>query len=396
MDAFDVVVVGLGAMGSATLYALARRGVRVMGIDRFDPPHDRGSSHGESRVFRMAYFEDPAYVPLLRLALEQWRNLEEYTGERVLTMTGILEAGFPGAPQVQDSLRSSIQYNLAHEVLRSSEVNKRFPAFSLPSDWDCVFQPDGGVLYPEKAIRLFLSSARNWGARVRSNTIVREVRPLKDRVEVVLESGEVIESASAVLAAGPWIADLIPELGRHLALTRQPLVWFRPRDPELIKGDRMPVFSLQTKNDVIYGFPDMFGSGVKVASHLSGGEMLRADGSRSEVSDEEKAGLRAVLERYVPAAAGSFSHATTCIYTRASDEHFVLGLHPDHPKIVLASPCSGHGFKFSSIVGEVLADLATMQITDKPINLFSPGRFLKGNRLAGGMTGGIGEFGRLY
>jgi sarcosine oxidase len=378
MQARDVVVVGLGAMGSATVYALARRGIRVTGIDRFDPPHDRGSSHGESRVVRMAYFEDPSYVPLLRLAFDHWRKFEAYTGEQVLLVTGVLEAGLPGSPLVAGSLRSAVQHALPHEVLRPCEVNKRFPAFSLPDDWDCVFQPDGGVLRPERAIRLFLSAARGLGAQVRVKTVVREVRPVADHVEVLLESGEVIKSGSAVLAAGPWIADFVPELAAHLTLTRQPVVWFRPTDQDLVRPDRMPVFSLHMQDDLIYGFPDVFGSGVKVASHLSGGDLSSPDASRLAVSDEEKASLGAILKRYIPAAAGDPVQATTCIYTRAPDEHFVLGLHSDHPKIVLASPCSGHGFKFASIVGEVLADLATTQATNSPIELFRPDRFIQG------------------
>jgi sarcosine oxidase len=372
-----VVVVGLGAMGSAALYALARRHVHVIGIDRFDPPHERGSSHGESRVFRMAYYEDPAYVPLLRLALHEWRKLEAYTGEQVLTVTGILEAGFRGAPHVLNSLRSSIQHQLPHEILTASEVNNRFPAFCLPGDWDCVFQPDGGVLLPEKAIRLFLKAAQTSGAQVRTHTRVRHIHPIGDRIEVVLESGQTIESNSVVIAAGPWISQLLPELGAHLQLTRQPLVWFRPKRPDLVAQDRMPVFSLQTETDSIYGFPDFLGSGVKVASHLSGGALASADAARWEVSGEEIAALRAALGRYVPAAAGESSHATPCTYTRATDEHFVLGLHPDHPKIVVASPCSGHGFKFASILGEVLADLATSQHTAKALDLFRPERFMK-------------------
>ncbi len=373
----DVVVVGLGAMGSATLHALAQRGASVIGIDQFDPPHERGSSHGESRVFRMAYYEDPAYVPLLRLALEHWRKLEAATGERVLTVTGILEAGFPGSPHVMNSLQSSIQHELPHETLRASEVQKRFPAFSLPDDWDCVFQPDGGVLLPEKAIRLFLTTAQRFGARVLTNTRVRAVHANRDHVEVVLHSDQTIKARSAVIAAGPWIARLLPELGAHLDLTRQPLVWFKPERPELVRLDRMPVFSLQLQNDSVYGFPDMLGSGVKVASHLSGGKISQPDDARAAVSDEECAALRAVLARYVPAAAGTPLHTTTCTYTRATDEHFVLGLHPDHPRLVVASPCSGHGFKFASILGEVLADLATTQSTDKPIGLFNPDRYLK-------------------
>jgi len=377
MESYDVVVVGLGAMGSATLYALAQRNVRVIGIDRFDPPHELGSSHGESRAFRMAYFEDPAYVPLLRLALHQWRKLETYTGERVLTVTGILEAGYPGAPDVKNSLMSSIQHQLPHEVLQASEVNRRFPAFCLPRDWDCVFQPDGGVLLPEKAIRLFLSAGRTLGAQVLTNTVVRAVCPIRDHIEVVLESGQVIKSRSVVIAAGPWITRLLPELGAHLALTRQPLVWFAPKYPDLVGDDRMPVFSLQTNNDSIYGFPNAFGSGVKVASHLSGGNLSSPDESRAEVSAEEISTLQSALKQYVPAAAGDACRSTTCVYTRATDEHFVLGLHPDHPKLVVASPCSGHGFKFASVLGQVLADLATKQTTEMPINLFCPERFIR-------------------
>jgi len=374
---YDVAVVGLGAMGSATTYALAQRGVRVIGIDRFEPPHDRGSSHGESRVIRMAYFEDPAYVPLLQLAFEDWRRLESYTGKRVLTITGVVEAGYKGAPLVEGSVRSAIQHNLPYEVLRASEVNLRFPAFSLPADWDCVFQPDGGVLRPETAIQLFLSAARGLGALFRLNAVVRTVQPVADHVEVQLESGEIIEAGSVVLCAGPWISELIPELRGHLFLTRQPLVWFRPSDQERVRADRMPVFFLQTKDDLVYGFPDLFGTGVKVASHLSGGDLPGPGAPRSDASDEEKAYLGTVLKRYVPAADGDPYRTTTCIYTRAPDGHFVLGLHPRHPQIVIASPCSGHGFKFASVFGEVLADLATKQTTDKPIDLFRPGRFME-------------------
>jgi sarcosine oxidase len=372
----DVVVIGLGAMGSATTYALAQRGVRVIGIDRFKPPHDRGSSHGESRVIRIAYFEDPAYVPLLQLAFDYWRRFESHTGERVLTITGIIEAGYKGAPLVEGSVRSAVEHGLPHEVLRPSEANLRFPALSLPPDWDCVFQPDGGVLRPEKAIQLFLCAAKELGAQLRLNTVVRSVQPIADHVEVQLESGEIIEAGSVVLCAGPWISEIIPELRSHLVLTRQPLVWFRPRDQELVRADRMPVFFLQTKDDLVYGFPDLFGTGVKVASHLSGGELPGPGAQRSEVSDEEKEHLGTVLKRYIPAASGDPYRATTCIYTRAPDGHFVLGLHPRHPQIVIASPCSGHGFKFASVFGEVLADLATRQTTDKPIDLFRPGRFM--------------------
>jgi len=373
---WDVAVIGLGAMGSATICALALRGLRAIGIDRLEPPHDRGSSHGESRVIRMAYFEDPAYVPLLRLAFERWRALETRAGERVLTVTGVLEAGFKGAPAIEGSIRSAVEHQLPHELMRPSEVNERFPAFSIPDDWECVFQPDGGVLQPEKAIELFLRTASARGVTIRTHTSVTEVQPLRDSVRIKLETGEHLEVGAVVLAAGAWMTRLLPELGVHLTLTRQPLVWLRPRDQRWVRPDRMPVFFLQTPDDLIYGFPDLFGSGVKVASHLSGGTLSGPDDLRPEASAEERAYLKTVIERYLPAAAGEACRSTTCIYTRSPDGHFILGLHPEHPQIVIASPCSGHGFKFASLFGEVLADLATKRATETPIDLFRPDRFL--------------------
>jgi len=376
MQTYDVAVVGLGAMGSAALYAAARRGFRVIGFDRLEPGHDCSSSFGESRVIRLAYFEHPSYVPLLRGAYQAWRDLEVATGERVLTITGIVEAGHPGAALVEGSVRSAREHDLPHELLSPRQVNDRFPAFNLPADWDCVVQPDGGVLLPEKAIGLFVAAAQDLGASVRLNTPVREVQPLGDRVTIRLEDGMEIEAGSAVVGPGPWIRDFVPELGKRLKLTRQPLLWFSPVHADLVRADRMPVFFLQSSDDLTYGLPDMCGSGVKAASHLSGGDLASADEPRAEVSDDEKASVRAILQRYVPAAAGEVSRTSLCVYTRSPDEHFVLGLHPEAPQIVLASPCSGHGFKFASVIGEILTDLATDRSTCWPIGLFNPDRVL--------------------
>jgi sarcosine oxidase len=376
MRNYDVVVVGLGAMGSATLYALAQRGCKVIGIDRFEPGHHLGSSYGESRIIRMAYYEDPVYVPLLRLAYEAWQRLESHTGEHILTITGILEAGIEGSALVEGSLRSARQHDIPHEVLLPGQVNKRFPAFSIPPDWHCVFQPDAGILQPEKAINLFVQAARELGATVASGTRVERVLPVDDHVEVHLESGEIVEAGSAVLAVGAWISELAPELGNKLRLTRQPLMWFEPKERELVQPSSMPVFFFHPPGDLIYGFPDFRGSGVKVGSHLSGGELMTADEIRTQVSDEEKVHLKLMMDRYVPAAAGPIRQTHVCIYTRTTDEHFVLGLHPRVSQIVLASPCSGHGFKFASIFGEILADLAMTRATDKPIDFFRPNRLI--------------------
>jgi sarcosine oxidase len=373
---YDVAVVGLGAMGSAALHDLARRGKRVIGLERFEPGHDRGSSHGKSRVIRTAYFEGPDYVPLVRLAYDRWRALEASTGQKVLTITGIVEAGLPGSPVVEGTLGSAIAHGIPHEVLPAAEISRRFPAFTLPADWTCVFQPDGGVLEPEKAVRLFVSHAKALGAEVRSGVQVIAVEPHGDGVRVVLSNGEAVEAASAIIAAGPWTTDLVPALKPHLTLTRQPLIWFEPLDRALVQPGRMPVFLFETGEDLIYGMPDIAGSGVKAATHRPGAVLADGDAPRPDADEAEKAAILAALKAYIPAAAGPVSRTAACTYTRTPDEHFIIGPMPGAPQIVLASPCSGHGFKFASIIGEALADLALKGDTEIPIGLFSPGRFL--------------------
>ena len=378
MPLYDVAVIGLGAMGAATTFELASRGQRVIGIDRFEPGHAHGSSHGESRLIRMAYFEDPAYVPLVRLAYRNWRRLEALSGETILTVTGILEAGHAGSPMVAASLGSAVEHGIAHEVLSPADAMRRFPAFDLPGDWDCVFQPDAGFLEPERAIGLYVKLAAEQGAEIRTNTRVLGVEPVGEHVVVRLEGGETIEAAAAVIAAGPWIGQLAPVLAPHLRLTRQVLVWFEPNRREVTSPDRMPVFLLRTLDDVIYGVPDFAGTGVKAGSHEPCGDLEDADAGRSPANAADIERVHRVLRQRIPAAAGRPLMTQTCIYTRSPDEHFILGPHPDWPQIVLASPCSGHGFKFASIIGEALADLAMTGATDRTIGLFDPRRFQSG------------------
>jgi sarcosine oxidase len=371
MSSFDIAVIGLGAMGSASLYAAARRGQRVLGLERYEPGHFRSSSFGESRLIRLAYFEDPSYVPLVQEAYARWRDLEAATGQNVLMITGAIEAGFAGAPLVVESWRSSTEHNLASERLTARQANARFPAFDLPDDWDVIFQPDAGVLLPEKAIRLFVAGAEAHGAMVRLHTRVISVEPIDGKVQIVLEGGERFEVGSAVISAGAWIGDLLPDIAQGLRLTRQPLMWFKPLDPALVRPDRMPAFLFQTRTDLIYGLPDVCGTGVKAALHDSGELLSSAEEARGAVSRAEVAHLQGTLRRYVPAAAGTLVDSSVCIYTRSPDGHFLVGLHPKAPQLVIASPCSGHGFKFASVMGEILADLAINRKTDRPIDLFN-------------------------
>jgi sarcosine oxidase len=257
-----VAVVGLGAMGAAALWQLARRGVRAIGLDRFAGPHDKGASHGESRAIRRAYTEHPAYVPLVDAAYREWRALERAAGVQVLHITGVLEAGPAGSAMVAGVRRAAAEHALTLEELGAAGANRRFPAFVLPADYEAVFQPDGGFLEPERAIAAMLAQARAAGAEIRAPCGVTGIEPGGSSVRVRTEDG-IVEADAVILAAGAWIGDLMPALGRHLTLTRQTLHWFRPMRPAQTRRGPFPVFLIETADDVVYGFPDFAGTGVR-------------------------------------------------------------------------------------------------------------------------------------
>jgi sarcosine oxidase len=370
MAVFDVAIVGLGAMGSAALYHLAARGQRVIGLERATPGHEGGSSHGESRIIRMAYFEHPSYVPLLRHAYENWRALERATGAELLTITGILQAGIPGSTVVGGAAEAARLHDLPHELLSPRQVAERFPAFALPSHWETLFEADGGFLRPERAIETHIAAAKGLGAEIRTHTAVTSIEPAAGGVRLKTNDGAVIEAGSVVVSAGAWIGELFPELDRHLRLTRQVLGWFEPVRPALVTPDRFPVFLLESEDNIVYGFPDLAGTGVKVGSHLPGRQLQRAGDASQDGDMADAAPVRDMLVRYIPAAAGPVRSLKTCIYTHTPDEDFVIDRHALYPQIVLASPCSGHGFKFASVIGEILADLATVGATPHDISRF--------------------------
>lgn len=370
MAVFDVAIVGLGAMGSAALYHLAARGKRVIGLERATPGHDGGSSHGESRIIRMAYFEHPSYVPLLRRAYENWRALERATGANLLTITGILESGIPGATVVEGARRAAVEHGLPHEMLSAGQVAKWFPAFAVPDHWETLFEADGGFLRPELAIGTHIAAAKSQGAQTRAHAEVISIEPIAGGVHLKLTNGTVIEAGAAIVSAGAWIGELFPELQAHLTLTRQVLAWFEPAQPALVTPERFPVFLLESEDEIIYGFPDLAGTGVKVASHLPGRVLLRPGDASQDGGMADVAPVSAMLSRYIPGAAGPVRRLKTCIYTHAPDEDFILDRHAFYPQIVLASPCSGHGFKFASVIGEILADLTTIGETPHDISRF--------------------------
>jgi sarcosine oxidase len=374
---FDAAVIGLGAMGCAALESLARRGCRVVGIERFAPGHDRGSSHGATRIIRLGYFEHPSYVPLLRAAYPLWRDLEARSGEPLLTVTGIVEIGTAESEVVAGTLRSSRLHGLAHEVLDARSLMARFPAFRLPDDFIGVFQPDGGFLRAEPAVAALLALARNAGAHVRAPERVLAVERRPAGVRIATGRGD-IDAACVIVTAGPWLKSLLPELAVPIRVTRQVLGWFAPRqasEAALFAPGRFPVFLLQNPDGIFYGFPADHAGAIKLAKHYHFDETVDPDRCERNVSAADQAAIRAVAKSHLPGADGRLVAATTCLYTMTPDADFILDRLPGHPRIIVASPCSGHGFKFAPVIGEILADLAISGTTAHDISRFSLARF---------------------
>jgi sarcosine oxidase len=374
MRRYDTVIIGLGAMGSATAWHLARRDKSVLGLEQFAAGHEHGSSHGESRIIRLAYFEHPSYVPLLRAAYRLWGDLEEQSGEAILTRTGILECGISGSRIVAGSLEASRLHAIPHDILDAKAIRARFPAFDPGHDWQGVFQPDGGFLRPEKAIAAMRTEARKAGAELYHHCPVLGIEASGQSVRVRLAE-ETIEAESVIVSAGAWMHRLLPEFKHHVSLVRRVLGWFEPRDPALLTPDRFPVFLMETEDDAPYGFPDFAGTGFKCASHWSGGPIAEPEEIGGPMTAAEEKHLSDILKRYIPAAAGPLLASKPCIYTKTPDEDFLIDLHPQDRRIVIASPCSGHGFKFASVIGEILADLATKGETTHDISRFALARF---------------------
>ncbi len=373
MASADVAVVGLGIMGSAALHHLAKRGVRAVGIEQFTPGHDRGSSHGETRIIRLGYSEHPSYVPLVRAAFDLWRALERDSGQPLLRMTGIVEIGPRGGTQVSGTLRSSQLHGLPHELLDAAGAMRRFPAFRLPTDFAAIFQPNGGILAVETAIEAQLARAAAAGAAVRTGETVRSIETTAAGVRIVTDRAT-IEAGQAIVAAGPWLKQLLPDLAAPVRVTRQVVCWFQPADAALFAPDRFPVFIIDTPEGHFYGFPADGQGRVKFAMHHLEEIADPTVGART-VIEADAAPLRAALAAYLPSANGPRLHAKTCFYTVTPDRDFIVDRLPGAPNIIVASPCSGHGFKFAPVIGEILADLAKDGATRHDISRFRLARF---------------------
>jgi sarcosine oxidase len=375
MKVFDVAVVGLGAMGSAAVWHLARRGQRVIGLDRFAPGHERGSSHGATRIIRLGYFEHPGYVPLVRRAYRLWNELEAAAGCSLLEVTGIAEIGPPGGTLVTGTLAAAQAHDLPHTVLAASDLMRRFPGFRVPADYVAVVQQDGGLLRPEPAIAALLRLAKAAGAELRAPERVQALEPRAAGVRIVTEHGS-IEAGTVVVAAGPWVTTLLPDLRARLRVTRQVTAWFDPLDPALFRTPLFPVFILESRHGLHYGFP-VDANGVKVGKHYHRDEAVDPDTYDRSVSAQDEAVIRAALADHLPAVNNRMRMAQTCLYTMTPDGHFLIDRIVS-PHILLVSACSGHGFKFAPVIGEIVADLVIGATTAHDIARFRLDRFERG------------------
>ena len=373
---YDVIVAGLGAMGSAAAFHLAQQGARVLGLDRFRPPHDLGSSHGRTRIIREAYFEHTLYVPLVQRAYELWADLEKTSGRKLLLQTGGLMVGPPEGVLVTGARRSAEEHNLSHKILSAREVQQQFPALEPAPGMRAIWEPRAGILFPELVVQTHLELAEARGATLGLAEPVISWEPHDTGVCVITARGRYL-ARNLLLSAGAWLPTLIPDFKLPLSVERQVLCWFEPASSrEIFRPELCPIFIVEyASSRFFYGFPDL-GDGVKVALHHEG-QSTQPDSIQREVNEQDTEAVRSLVTRFLPAAAGRLLSATVCMYTNTPDAHFIFGRHPQCPQVLIASPCSGHGFKFAAVIGEMAATVLSGGVPKFDLSLFRPERFLK-------------------
>lgn len=334
-----------------------------------------GSSHGYTRIIRLAYSEHPSYVLLLRRAFELWREIQDVARERLLHVTGSIDAGQEDSWVFQGSLVSCLEHNLPHEVLTGSELRRRFPGYHLPADFAAVLQPDGSFLLPERCIVSYVNAAQARGAEVHGHERVLDWQPAAGGVRVRTDRAE-YEASTLVITAGAWNSEMVEHLDGLAVPERQVLAWLQPIRPELFDPFNFPVFNVLTEDGRYYGFPVFGIPGFKVGKYHHLLESVEPEVLDRDVYERDERVLRQFVQRYFPDACGPTLNLETCMFTNTPDHHFIIDLHPDYPQVSFASPCSGHGFKFASVIGEIMADLADRGDTRHDISLFRLERLL--------------------
>jgi sarcosine oxidase len=373
MEQYDVVVIGAGVMGAATAYHLARRGRRVLLLEQFAIGHERGSSHGHSRIFRLAY-DSVDYIRLAQAALPLWRELEQLSGSELLCLTGGLDIADRATPAIAATQTALRACGLPYELIDRATAAKRFPQFALGEGMVGLYQPTSGFLDATSSVLTLVDQARRHGAVVLDESPVLTIQPRSTGVEVRTSSAA-YAAERLVITAGSWARPLLRQLGLDLPLTvtKEQFAFFRPHEPELFDAERCPIF-IHHGSPSVYGFPIAGLSGVKVAFH-SNGPVIAPESMDQSIEPEALVVLHAHLARLMPRAAGELIHAQTCRYTTTPDHEFIIDQHPEYAQILIGSPCSGHGFKFGILIGAILADLAEQGKTEHAIERFRLARF---------------------
>jgi sarcosine oxidase len=367
---YDLIVIGVGGMGSAMVYHAARRGLSVLGLEQFDIPHAQGSSHGVNRIIRLAYYEHPSYVPLLRRAYELWRELENAAGARLLIITGSIDAGRADSRTVRGSLLSCQEHHLPHELLDAAALRARFPGYRLAPDMVGVYQADGGFLLCEECVVAHVTAAQALGAEVHGRERVLTWHAKDQGVSVTTTRGTYRARRLAV-TAGPWARTMVPALGTLAVPERQVLLWAQPRKPEHFRLGAFPVFNFEAPEGRFYGFPVYGIPGFKLGKYHHRGEQVDdPDRMDRECHPEDEEVLREGIRRYFPDADGPTMAMKACLFTNSPDEHFIIDRLPGHPHIAVAAGFSGHGFKFCSVIGEIMTELVVDGATRLDTGLF--------------------------
>jgi len=367
MKTFDVIVLGVGGMGSAACYHLAKRGLKTLGIEQFQIAHDQGSSHGETRIIRRAYFEHPNYVPLLNRSYELWKDLENESGEKLFIQNGLVIYGNPETSSIyKGTLESAQKYNVDIQCLSRNEALGRYPYFNPPPGSAAILEPGAGFLCPEKSIQAHVALAKKFGAEIHEREKVIRYHAHSDSVTVVTHR-ETYHAKKLVIAGGGWNAHLLQDLKLSLSLKGMILYWFEAeKDYSLESG--VPCFAFHMNQNFFYGFPMLDGKTIKMGAHFTHRDITEPEQKNmTAVPVDQLVEIQNFVREALPKASLRLSKFASCLYTMTPDENFILDLHPKHPPISIAAGFSGHGFKFSSVVGEIMADLAIDGITQQPI-----------------------------
>lgn len=373
-SSYDVIVLGLGGMGSAAAFELARRGRRVLGLEQFALGHDRGSSHGQTRIIRQAYFEHPDYVPLLHRAYERWYELEQLQGQHLFTECGGLNIGLPEGELIAGVRRSAAEHRLSVEELSPAELRRRFPQFQFDDRYVGVLERNAGFLYVEACVLAHAAAASAAGADLRPEEPALSWESDGQGV-IVTTKRQQYRAARLVVTAGSWAGSMLRDLGLPLTVRRKVLFWYGTSSDARFRRNVFPIYMAETPDGFYYGFPLLDGYGHKVARHDGGDIVTDPLTVNRSVTPADAADCRQFLAAHLPAVSGPLRDSRVCLYTLTPDSHFIIDVHPKHPQVALAAGFSGHGFKFASVVGEILADLADQGRTELPIGMFRLNRF---------------------